>query len=238
MSYLALVIGVETLELSVVCDVCPAEASILSRVIRSQVGDSISAASPEAAGLLRPVMRLCQQPDRRLQQPADETNTASSSHVHIISPSLAGLLLPQTAQADKCFLVDNQVQVQTVAAGPFEWAKSRPGLIVGGITIRLIAMDLSNWDQPESRKYMSKSRLYRVNHCSILYLGMRILGRVLWLTLVRLSDYTRSSSPHGGGTKGGRGSHKAVVEMERQFKKRAESWAGSACGGSIFVAAW
>lgn len=94
-----------------------------------------------------------------------------------------------------------------------EWAKSR--LSVGGLTIRLIAMDASDWEQPASRKYMSKSE-----GIQIIAGYIRILGPLAHFD--ELQEFHAQLVSPWRWNEGGLGSHQAVVETERQLKERAE----------------
>lgn len=94
-----------------------------------------------------------------------------------------------------------------------EWARDK--LNVGALTIRLIAMDASDWDQPLSRVNMTWEQGVKV-----ISAYMRLLGPLAGLGDLR-RFYAHLVSPWRW-NEGGRGSPKSIVAMERMLKERAE----------------
>ncbi|KUI64352.1 hypothetical protein VM1G_11165 [Cytospora mali] len=94
-----------------------------------------------------------------------------------------------------------------------EWARDK--LNVGGLTVRLIAMDASDWEQPLSRMNMTREQGIQV-----IAGYMRLLGPLVCLGDLR-RFYAQLVSPWRW-NEGGRGSTKAVAAMERMLKERAE----------------
>ncbi|ROV98065.1 hypothetical protein VMCG_07038 [Cytospora schulzeri] len=94
-----------------------------------------------------------------------------------------------------------------------EWARDK--LNVGGLTVRLIAMDASDWEQPLSRRNMTREQGLQV-----ISGYMRLLGPLVCLGELR-RFYAQLVSPWRW-NEGGQGSTKAVMAMERVLKERAE----------------
>ncbi|ROV96085.1 hypothetical protein VPNG_09166 [Cytospora leucostoma] len=94
-----------------------------------------------------------------------------------------------------------------------QWASDK--LNAGALTVRIIAMDASDWDQPLSRWNMTREQ------------GVQVISGYMRLLspLARLGNlgrfYAQLVSPWRW-NEGGRGSSKSVVAMERTLKERAE----------------